>query len=334
MSTLSVLLPTLKDILAQMDDAGNIAPVVDILSQQNQILDDMVWVEANGVTGHKTMSQLSLPSPKWRKLNQGITPSFGKTVPVTDTCGTIADYFQVDRKVADLNGNTAAFRLSQSMMKIEGINQEFASTLFYGNEATAPEEFTGFAPRFNDQSANNGDNIITSAATPDGTDNCSIWLVGWGPNTVHGIYPKGSKAGLIREDKGLQTVNVTNPDSTTGLMEAYLEYFEWNCGLAVPDWRYVVRINLDLEDAIAAGTSGPVMAQLMAKALHRIPNLGACRPAFYANRTALEMMDLQAMEKANMAFATVEDAQGKFTTKFRGVPVRRCDALTSTEAGI
>ncbi len=28
-----------------------------------------------------------------------------------------------------------------------------------------------------------------------GDDNTSVWLVVWGPNTIHGIYPKGSMPG-------------------------------------------------------------------------------------------------------------------------------------------
>ncbi len=334
MSTLSTLYPTMKDHLAAMDDAGNIAPVVDILAQQNEILDDMVWGEANSTLGHKTNSQFALPTPTWRKMNQGIAPSFGKVVSVIETCGTLADYFQVDKQVAELNGNTAAFMLLQSSLKLEGINQEFSSSLFYANESTNPEEFTGFAPRYADQSLENGCNIITDAATPDNNDNTSVWLIGWALGKVQGIFPKGSKMGLTRDYKGILTVPVTNPDGTTGLMEAHVEYFQWQCGLSVADWRYVVRINFDLEDCVASGTTGPVLARLMAKAMRRIPNLNACRPAFYANRDTLEMFDQQAMEKANMGFTTIEDAQGKMLTRFRGIPIRRCDSILSTEAGI
>ena len=241
-------------------------------------------------------------------------------------------YAEVDKALADLNNNAAAFRLSEDRAFIEGMNQEFASTLIYGNEGTEPEAFTGFAPRYNDQSAANGDNIITDAATPDNADNSSIWLVVWGPNTVHGIYPKGSRGGLIITDKG--QVTAENIDGSSGRAEIYRTHYRWDCGLTVRDWRYVVRINFDQENVIAAGTSGPVLSQLMSKALRRIPNLNMGRPVFYASRATLELMDLQAMDKANMAFSTIEDAQGKFVTRFRGIPVKQCDAILNTESGI
>lgn len=292
----------------------------------------MAWIEGNLPTGHRTTIRTGLPTPTWRKLYGGVQPTKSTTAQVTDACGMLEAYAEVDKALADLNDNAKAFRISEDRAHIEGMNQEFASTLIYGNERSEPEAFTGFAARYNDQSAANGDNIITSAATPDNSDNTSIWLIVWGANTVHGIYPKGSKGGLIITDKG--QVTSENIDGSSGRAEIYRTHYRWDCGLCVRDWRYVVRINFDLENVIAAGTSGPVLNQLMSQALRRIPNLNMGKPVFYASRSALEMMDLQAMEKANMAFTTVEDAQGKFVTRFRGIPVKQCDAILNTEAGI
>lgn len=330
MSTLATTHPTLLDITKRLNPKGEIDTIAELLAQQNEMLSDMVWIEANGTTGHRTTIRSGLPEPTWRKLNYGVQPTKSTTVQVTDSMGMLEAYAEVDKSLADLNGNTAAFRMSEDMAHIEGMNQEFTSTLLYGNEGTQPEAFTGLSPRFNDQSAANGGNIITDAATPDSTDNSSIWLVVWGANTVHGIYPKGSVGGLKRQDLGEQTLF----DAAGGKYQGYRTHYKWDCGLTVRDWRYVVRINFDLENVIAAGTTGPVLADLMAKALRRIPNLNMGRPAFYASRSTLEMMDLQAMNKSNQAFKTIEDGQGKFITTFRGIPVRRCDAILETESGI
>ena len=332
MTTLSAIHPTLLDVTKRLDPDGSIATIAEMLAQTNPILDDMVWVEGNLPTGHRTTVRTGLPTPTWRKLYGGVQPTKSTTAQVTDSCGMLEAYAEVDKALADLNGNTAAFRLSEDAAHIEGMNQEFSSTLFYGNEGSEPEAFTGFGPRFNDQSAANGDNIITDAATPDGTDNSSIWLIVWGRNTCHGIYPKGSSAGLQITDKG--QVTIENVDGNGGRMEGYRTHYRWDCGLSVRDWRYVVRMNFDLENTIAAGTTGPVLARLMAKALRRIPNINMGRPVFYASRATLELMDLQAMEKTNMAFTTIEDAQGKMVTRFRGIPVKQCDAILNTESGI
>jgi hypothetical protein len=57
------------------------------------------------------------------------------------------DYSEVDKALVEMAGNPAAFRLQEDRPHIEGMNQEFASTLFYGDESTAPEEFTGLSAR-------------------------------------------------------------------------------------------------------------------------------------------------------------------------------------------
>lgn len=333
MSALATTHPTLLDVAKRLDPDGKVSAVVEMLSQTNEILDDMVFLEGNLPTGHRTTVRTGLPTPTWRKLYGGVQPSKSRTVQVTDSCGMLEAYAEVDKALADLNGNTAAFRLSEDRAHIEGMNQEFASTLIYGNESTEPEAFTGFAPRFNDQSAENGSHILTSAATPDNSDNTSIWLVVWGPNTVHGTYPKGSKAGLQIEDKGQVTIEDITGNGG-GRMEAYRSHYRWDLGLCVRDWRYVVRINFDLEDIVASAATGPDLYALMGKALRRIPSLSMGRPAFYANRDTLDALDLQGANKGTLGLHAIEDAQGKFINMFRGIPVRRCDAILSNEAGI
>lgn len=332
MAALNATNPTLADLAKTLDPDGKVAEVVEILNQTNEILEDMTFVEGNLATGHRSTIRSGLPTPTWRKLYGGVIPNKGTNVQVTDNCGMLEAYAEVDKALADLNGNSAAWRAQEDSAHIEGMNQEFASTLFYGNESTEPEAFTGFAARFNDQSAANGSNILTSAATPDATDNTSLWLVVWSPTTVHGIIPKGSKAGIQVTDKG--QVTIENVDGNGGRMEAYRTHYRWDLGLCVRDWRYIVRVNYDLEDIVAAGTSGPVLADLMGKAIRRIPSLSRGRPAFYANRDTLDAIDLQANNKATLAFTNVEDAQGKIVTRFRGIPIRRCDAILSTESGI
>jgi hypothetical protein len=185
MTTLSVTNPTLLDLAKASDPDGKIATIVEILNAQNEILDDMTWMEGNLPTGHRTTIRAGIPAPTWRKLYGGVQPNKGRTVQVTDSCGMLEAYAEIDKALADLNGNTAAFRLSEDRAHIEGMNQEMADTLFTGNETTEPEAFTGFNARFNSLSASNAENIINGGGA--GTDNTSVWLVVWGPNTVHGL---------------------------------------------------------------------------------------------------------------------------------------------------
>ena len=332
MSTLSATHPTLLDVSKRLDPKGQVDTIVELLSQTNEIIEDAVWLEGNLPTGHRTTVRTGLPTPTWRKLYGGVQPAKSTTAQVTEACGMLEAYAEVDKALADLNGNTAAFRLSEERAFIEGMNQEFASTLFYGDESTEPEAFTGFAPRFNSQSAANGDNILTDAATPDSTDNSSLWLVVWGPNTAHMIYPKGSKAGIQITDKG--QVTIENVDGAGGRMEAYRTHYRWDCGLSVRDWRYVVRVNFDQEDLVASAASGPNLIDLMTQAIELIPSLGMGRPAFYMNRRCRSILRRQIVSKVASSSLTMDEVAGKKVVSFDGIPVRRVDALTNTESGI
>lgn len=336
MATLAVSHPTLLDVTKRLDPNGKIAAIAEILTMVNPILDDMVWKEGNLPTGHRHTIRSGLPTPTWRKLYGGVQPTKSRTLQVTDATGMLEAYAEVDKALADLNGNTSEFRLSEDKAHIEGMSQELASTLIYGNESSEPEAFTGFGPRFNSQSAENGGNILTSAATPDNTDNASIWLVCWGDN-VFGLYPKGSKAGLAMEDKG--QVTIEDIDGAGGRMEAYRSHYRWDAGLAVRDWRYVVRVQVDAEDLVKDAASGPDLIDLMAQAIDLIPNINSGRPVFYANRTLRGFLRRQIMNKVANSTLSIEQltrANGALIREimFDGIPVRRCDALTNTESGI
>ena len=53
---------TMLDWAKRVDDDGKIAMIVEILSQTNEILLDMLTLEGNGITGHKTTVRTGLPS--------------------------------------------------------------------------------------------------------------------------------------------------------------------------------------------------------------------------------------------------------------------------------
>lgn len=330
MATLSTINPTLADVAKRLDPDGKIAVIVEILNETNEILEDMAWVEGNLPTGHRTTIRTGLPIPTWRKLYGGVQPTKSTTVQVTDNTGMLEAYSEVDKDLADLNGNTSSFRMSEDRPHIEGMNQEFVDTLFFGSEGTAPEEFTGFAPRFNLLSAPNGDNIIDGGGT--GSDNFSIWLIAWGPDTVHGIYPKGSVAGLRMTDKG--QVTIEDVDGAGGRMEAYRSHYQWKVGLSVRDWRYCVRI-CNIDDSLLTGdkSGGADLTDLMAQAIELLPNANKGRPAFYVSRKVRSILRRQIINSNNVRITT-EQVLGKRVVMMDGIPVRRCDSLNPTEARV
>jgi hypothetical protein len=329
--------PTLLDLAKRTDPDGRIAAVVELLNETNEILEDMTWVEGNLATGHRTTIRSGIPTPTWRKLYEGVQPTKSTTTQVTDNTGMLEAYAEVDVALADLNSNTAAFRLSEERPHIEGMNREIVDTLFYGNESTEPEAFTGLAPRFNDLAAESADNVIDALGT--GADNGSIWLVVWGPNTCHGIIPKGSTAGLKVEDKG--QVTIEDADGSGGRMEAYRTHYRWDAGLTVRDWRYIVRIaNIDKSNLSIVFNAGVFaspsahLPNLMFQAMRLIPNLSMGRPVFYMSRDMLTTVDQQTAAATQGSTLKTDMVGGKFVTSFHGIPIRRVDALAANETRV
>lgn len=330
MATLADTHPTLLDLARRSDPDGTIADIVEILNQTNEILDDMVWIEGNLVTGHRTTIRAGLPTPTWRKMYGGVQPTKSRTVQVTDTTGMLEAYAEVDKALADLNGNTAAWRLSEEKPHIEGMGEEVVQTLFYGNEGTEPEAFTGLSPRFNSLSAANAENIIDAGGT--GTDNASIWLCIWDPSTGHGIVPKGSTAGLQMEDKG--QVTIENIDGAGGRMEAYRSHYRQDAGLTIRDWRAFVRIaNIDRSALTTDASTGANLPNLMFQAEERVMRSGG-RAAWYMDRGILTKLRQQSAAAVKTSTLTIENVGGVRLSSFGGVPIRRVDALSGDEARV
>lgn len=332
MATIGNTVLTLTDWAKRLDPDGRVAAVIELLAITNEILDDMLWKEGNLPVGHRDTVRTGLPAVYWRRLNEGVATSKSSTAQIDSQCGMLEAWSEVDKDLAVLNGNTSQFRLSEAQAFIEAMNQEMAATLFYGNQDVDEKEFTGLTPGYNSLSGVTAQNIIAGGGT--GADNTSIWLVVWGENTITGIFPKGSKAGLQHEDLGLTTVTGGSLGVGAGTrMRAYQDHFQWKPGLVVKDWRYAVRIcNIDISAVIADGAGATVkLFEYMIKALHRIPSERMGRPVFYCNRTIRQMVDIQAMNKSNVLL-TIGREEGMFKTSFRGVPIKTCDSLLENEA--
>jgi hypothetical protein len=337
---------TLADWAKRMDDDGKMATVVDLLSQTNQMMEDMLWLEGNQTSGHRTTIRAGLPQGTWRTLYQGVQPTKSTTAQITEACGNLEGFSELDKDLADLNGNTAEFRMSEESGFYEGMTQQLQSAMLYSNALNTPAQIMGFAPRYNTiQAANaaSAGNVIDMGGT--GSTNCSVWVVGWGPNSVHGIFPKGKIAGLQMTDLG-EDVKVNSDGS---LYRVYRSHFKWECGLAVRDWRYVVRLcNIDV--TLLNGGSAANLINGLVSAFHRLPTapsgvristdptkpsgvFGANSFAIYCNRQVAAALDRQAMNKSNVLLR-IEEWNGKPVTTFRGVPIRIVDRLLTTEARI
>jgi hypothetical protein len=335
---------TLADIGRRMDPSGKISDMAELMSQCNELDEDAPMQEGNLTTGHVVTLRTGLPQATPRRFNQGVPYTKSSAAQITFGMMLMDAYSQIDKKLADLGGNTNANREKEDVAHMEGMSQQWTGYLIYGNSWVTPETLSGFSTYFSGISGvPNGVNVFDAGGLSN--SNTSIWLVGWGDQTVYTTYPKGTKAGLIFENKGDV---VPAYDSSQRRYEAYTSYFSRNGGLCIEDWRYVVRIaNIDVTTAGLAGSSPPDLFAIMSKAVVRLPTAGRMvsgitktdapdrtsppiRLKFYCDRTSREYMDIQAIRDKNVLLRP-EDYAGRPIVNFRNIAIGVCDQILDTE---
>jgi hypothetical protein len=331
---------TLLDIAKRTDPTGAVPVIAELLAQKNEIMNDIPWIEGNLPTGTRNTLRTGLPQAYWKVANTGTAASKSTTAQIDEACGILEAWSVIDYDVAQLNGNVQKYRLSEADAFIESMSQQLCGTLFYGDTRVNSEQFMGLSPRFGAiASAVNGQNILNANGT--GATNSSVWLIGWGQNSVYGIYPRGTIGGLQHKDWGERIIQ-TSVTLGAGYLHAYVDKWQWKCGLAVKDWRYIVRCaNVYVPDLVAgSGTqNAQQLIKLMSRMLSRLPSSGSVTPVFYMNRTLYSMLRVQSLDKSQNALGVIQglDQFGhplRGTLVFDNVPIRLNDQLLLTESAI
>lgn len=336
-------LATLIDVTASYGEAGEAqGQIAEIMTKDHPILEDMTWREGNLLTGDRRWVRTGKPGTSWRRYNQGVAKSKGTVGSFDEQAAQLAATSQMDRSLAVLGGNPAKARMNFAKPFFDSMADEMAETLFYGNSYYESKEFTGLSPRYNDKSGPTSDYIVDGGGV--GTDNRSMWLIDWDEQDFTGLYPKGSKAGLMHMDA---TANlrpgpdgypigdmVPDPDGNEYL--AYQDYFQWDCGLSVGDHRRAVRIaNIDYSLLIANRSTGADLEMLIVQALERIKSIGP-NAALYVPRPLSAMLRMQALSdsRTGRSMLGFETIGGRKVTTFDGIPIRAEDALNVDEARV
>lgn len=330
MATLNDTVLSLADWAKKQGPDGGMLETIEMLSQINDLTMDLPFRMGNMPTGHMYNVRVGLPTVYWRMINQGVPTSKSRTAQATDVCGMLEGRSQLDKRLGELNGELQKLRRDEARPFFESMGQEMVGTMFYGNQGLAQEEFTGLSPRYSAISgANNASHVISAGGS--GSDNSSIWLLGMGELGLHGIFPKGSKAGVNHEDLGLDDAF----DADNNRFRAWMDHWEWHAGICLPDWRHCVRIcNIDISNLIA-NSSAADLPELMIKATHRLPRSKSLKYYWYMNRTTLEWLEIQLREDVGGGGQLkYEVVDGLPATTFRGITIRLSDQLLETEATV
>ena len=340
--------PNLYDWSQMVDPSGKITYIVNLMAQCNNIVEDAIAKPGNQPMGHEVSLLTGLPQPSWKQNNVGIAatkPLFGKE---KFGIGILRDYGMVDKDEAELNGEVANFRLQQAKPHMQGMAQKVASSIFYANELTVPSSTTGLTLYYNSLQtsiSSTASNVSNAGGT--GSSNASLWLLGWsdeGGTCL--LFPKGSAAGLVHEDKG----DIVPLYDVNGLRyEGYTDVFTWKLGVGIENWQFNARI-CNIDTTTAAGgilsTTPPDLFALMSAAVNFMPhttprgsgivktddpngNIGH-KFSWYLNRTLKTALEIQAIRNKNTLVGPTE-YHGEPVVQWRGIPVRLNDQMINNE---
>ncbi|MES2055211.1 MAG: hypothetical protein V4564_04655 [Pseudomonadota bacterium] len=318
--------------------AAQTGEVIEVLRQLNPLMEDAVTAECNMGTVHRHTIRTGLPTVSWGMLYQGIPQSKSTTQQVDDTTGFVEGLSTVDTRLLDISPNPAAVRLSEGRAYLEAMAQEVQRGFFYHDTVATPERFKGLAARYNKIGGVGAGNQIVDAGG-SGSDNTSIWFVTHGDNYTTLIHPKGTKAGVTREEKGEQRT----ADANGNVYYVKEELFRQHVGVAVRDWRFNTRIaNVDYSDTLTGAVD---LYKFMRQAYYKLQGRRAAkmsgdvpaqgRTVIYMNRDVLSALDALGTNTANGALMLKPmELQGQEVLSYRGIPIRETDALINAEARV
>ena len=335
MAEVGLINPSLIDVMNNVNADGSIVKIVETMEQMNPILRHANYQQCNNGTKHKTTVRTGIPTPAYRRYNQGVQPSNTQEVPIEDTTGMIEDFLEVDAALARLSGNPNGFRANKAKGIMQGFNNFVASEMFYGSTDIVPEGFMGMSPRYSMLEANaaataSARQVIDGGGS--GADNTSIWFITWGETQTQLIYPRGSAVGLQHQNLGERTRDMSD-DTKMKIME---DHFKWDIGLTDQDWRANARIaNIDVSALTKDASAGADLLDLMIDAEEMLDSTATQggKTCIYVGRTVAKFLRKQALSKA-AGNLTIEEVAGKRTTMWGEYEVARIDAILETEAAI
>ena len=316
---------TLTDSLTALERANRSAEnadarrIIETLKETNEVLLDAPVAEANERTSNRTVQRSALPTLSHRVYNQGVKNSASQTKTVNDVICEVAGYSEVDVKLIRESANPEEFLNSEITSFIEAMGQTQAEDIFYGSHKASVDNMDGFAIR---RTGIDG-KLCVNMGGSDATHNTSVYIVKWGMDKAHLIYPKGAAGlGCERKDMG----ECTSEMSDGKKMQVYRNYFSASYGLTLRNEKALVRLaNINTSTA-----SGDDIVKAILKAYHQLA-VGDGTIAVYANADVLALIDAATVDKSNVVY-NAQDPWGQDVLKIRNGRLRQCDAILSTEA--
>ena len=344
--------------------------IIFAMAEVNTMFLDCPYMQMNYDLVHKVNVTASMPEVHYRDNNEAIPSGKSVTEQRTFTTARFESKSEMDEMAAEVGGpeRLKFNRWYQGKQHVQAHSQALAD-LFIDGSPTLPDnagtqgddqnyrKVKGFNDYLHtlDTDVATSNQIISFDSVESGEALTSIYLVFWGPQACHGIYDKGSYAGLRRIDHGKQMIVGKIPTrfgsggGEVGSFQGYREQYITSHGLVVADTRQlgmVTNINTITPGRVKTdpgGTGAGFDATLEVKDIldamiqltYRIESLQNGRGVWYCNRTIMQALHRAALNKVTIGGGlNFMNYGGQMVSSFLGFPIRQQDAIPNTQVRI
>lgn len=320
----------LNELANRLDRSGGTAELAFQFMEKNQFIEVLPFTKSSHETHHEFVKTLSIPAGTWTAVNEGVPIEGSRTKPEKEYMGTLESYSQIDVRAfrGMKKSAAAAIRLQEDKAFMTGMGLTISEALFYTSHGINTKSFDGLftRPTLNQLSS---DQVINSGASSG--DVMSILVAELGDETMYGVIPKGTKAGIETEDLGREP----KYDDSGNRFDVYTTHFLWDLGLVLKDDRAAVRI-ANISDAVVndADDNGGLNEEDILDALSFLPNMGQKNSYIFLNRRTLRHLQSVAKDRVNVTYTPNNQFGRKWITDYMGTGIKVDERLLTTESVI
>ena len=306
-------------------DGKRVTRALDVMGKVgvDAFMEDVPFYPANLGLEHQITRTTSRPSSTLRTFYKGVKKTSTVSQVLKEPVCLFEQRNEVDEDHIDRLDNPDEARAQMDAPHIAGLKDDFVYAMFNHARTSGGEYIDGFAARMNRISYPGGATTSLPYVWDNGgsTNLCSLWMVEYGPQAVHGLYPgagarNNGTLGIDIRNKGKE--RVADSDDASAFYYAYVTQFKLWFGLAVwDDWKIARLANIDREETSATALNENLIIKMIS---HGKFNPGATR--IYVNPYLWSQIWMKAKTQSNVQWQP-RQILGDEVPTILDIPVRK-----------
>jgi len=318
---------TFSEVLRRHAAGMSMLPTANVIESSTPLFADAIWMEANEKLSHIFGQVVKYATAERRAINKGVGTGISQRAKFAEGITMFALYGEVDELLVNMSNDPAAFLADEGAVVAQGIGEQMEDAILYDNAAADPNQIVGISPRMpKHRGATTGKpDTVYSCGAGAASDATSCYIIQWGADRVHMVYPKGSPAGLKREERGKVDIQLTDGTKYPG----YRSYYELSAGLVVRNPRCIARVS-NVETL--PSSDAPITFDALVTAMNAMYKGGEGSVIYAPQRVITKLQLLATAPGTTNLYVDWQSLGGRKVLTFNGSPVRLAERIVYTEA--